>query len=135
MATSNLSQSFYLRVIAGFISLIPFGFGVNALLRPRNAFEFFEFDPPASFADQKLVDNLMLFYGARDIYMAVALFATAYYGHRKALGWILITAGAVAGVDGFVVREQIGRGEWTHWGYAPPVATLGALLLGVLDGA
>lgn len=64
--------------------------------------------------------------------MSVALFGTAWYGHRKALGWILVTLGAVAFVDGWVVKDLVGRGEWNHWGYAPLVSTLGALLLGVL---
>lgn len=64
--------------------------------------------------------------------MSAAIFVTAFYGHRKALGWIMVAVGAVAGVDGYVVRDVVGRGEWTHWGYAPGVITLGALLLGVL---
>lgn len=134
MAPSPLSQSIYLRVISGVLSVLPLGFGINALLRPANALAFFEFDRPVSAIDQKLVDNLLLLYGARDVFMAAAMFATAYYGHRKALGWILISLSGVAGMDGIIVRDQIGRGEWTHWGYAPVLATLGAVLLGVLDG-
>ncbi|KAK2753457.1 hypothetical protein FQN54_007847 [Arachnomyces sp. PD_36] len=132
MASTGLSQSPTLRIIGGIIAFIPLGFGINALLRPRNAFEFFEFEVPATPNEQRLVDNLMLFYGARDAFMAAALFVTAYYGNRKALGWLLIAAGAVAGVDGYAVNNQIGTGEWNHWGYAPVITTLGALLLGVL---
>lgn len=135
MANSRFSQSPYFRIIASVFATIFLGFGINGILRPRNALEIFEFESPASASDQKLVDSLMVLYGARDVFMGLAIYSAAYFGNRKTLGWILIAGSGVAFVDGAVCRAQIGRGEWNHWGYAPVVAAVGSVLLGVLDRA
>ena len=135
MATSSFSQSPSLRIAASVFATIFVGFGLNGILRPRNALEFFEFDPPASAADQKLVDSLMIIYGARDIFMGLAIYSAAYFGNRKSLGWILIAVSGVAFVDGAVCRAQVGKGEWNHWSYAPILTAVGSVLLGVLDRA
>ena len=134
MATSKVSQSPYLRIAATVIGTISLGFGFNAILRPRSALKVFEFDLPASTSDQQLVDSLMVLYGARDLFMGLAIYSAAYFGNPKVLGWILIAGSGVAFVDGAVCRAQIGRGEWNHWGYAPALTTVGVLLLGVVDG-
>jgi len=76
----------------------------------------------------------MIVYGARDIFMGLALYAAAYTGNRKTLGWITLAGSAVAFVDG-VVCWQAGKGEWNHWGYAPMLTVVGGLLLGALDKA
>lgn len=65
--------------------------------------------------------------------MALAVYVTAWYNHRQSVGWLMIATAAVAFVDGVVVKAQIGRGEWNHWGYAPVLAVIGSLLLGVAD--
>ena len=135
MAPSRLSHSPYLPVLATIFATIFLGYGINGLLRPRSALSVFEFDPPASASDQKLVDNLMILYAARDVFMALAIYAAAYFGTRKTLGWILIAGSGVAFVDGAVCRAQIGRGEWNHWGYAPMLTVVGTLLLGALDSS
>lgn len=135
MANSRFSQSPYFRITASVFATIFLGFGINGILRPRNALEIFEFELPASASDQKLVDSLMVLYGARDVFMGLAIYSAAYFGNRKTLGWILIAGSGVAFVDGAVCRAQIGRGEWNHWGYAPVVAAVGSVLLGVLDRA
>jgi hypothetical protein len=135
MATSSFSQSPSLRVAASVFATIFLGFGINAMLRPRQALEFFEFEVPASAADKKVVDGLMVIYGARDIFMGLALYSAAYFGNHKSLGWILIAGSAVAFVDGAVCRAQVGKGEWNHWGYAPMLTAIGSLLVGVFDRA
>lgn len=127
------SQSRYLSIIANIFGTIWVGFGVNAILRPLNAFSIFEFELPSSAADQRLIESLMIIYGARDIFMGLAVYFTAYFGSRKACGWTLITGAAVAGVDGLVSIRQIGDGQWNHWGYAPMIFVVGALFAGVLD--
>ncbi|KAB8261526.1 hypothetical protein BDV32DRAFT_121447 [Aspergillus pseudonomiae] len=48
----------------------------------------------------------MAVYGARDVFMGVALFSTLLIGHPKSVGWIMIVTSTVAYVDGFVC--------WTH---------------------
>jgi Domain of unknown function (DUF4267) len=135
MAAPSFSHSPSLRVVASVFATIFIGFGVNAILRPQNALEFFEFEVPASASDKKVVDGLMIIYGARDIFMGLAIYLTAYFGDRKLLGWILIAGSGVAFVDGAVCRVQIGKGEWNHWSYAPILTAVGSVLLGALDRA
>lgn len=135
MATARLSKSVYLRLVSSFFATFFLGYGINAIFRPQNALTVFEFEPPASAADQSLVDGLMVLHGIRNIFMAVATYSAAYFGNRKALGCILIAGSGVAIVDGAVCRAYVGRGEWGHWGYGPVLTVVGSLLLGVLDGA
>jgi len=130
----TISQSSSLSIAASAIATIFVGFGVNAILRPDNALTFFEWEAPAAASDKNLVDNLMIIYGVRDIFMGLAMYSTAYFGNRKALGWILIAGSAVAFADGAVCWNQ-GKGEWNHWGYAPMLTVVGSLLLGILDRA
>ena len=132
MAASNVSQSRYLGIACGVFATLYVGFGINAILRPRNGLEFFEFQPPASASDREMVDGLMIVYGARDIFMGVAIHAAALFGNRQTLGWIMIASSAVAFVDGAVCRAYSG-GEWNHWSYAPFLTLTGSLLLGIFD--
>ncbi|KAL3418867.1 alpha beta hydrolase fold-3 domain protein [Phlyctema vagabunda] len=134
MTTSAVSQSPALLVGASVFGTIFLGFGINAMLRPRAALAFFELGAPASAAEQTLVDALMTVYGARDVFMGLAMYATAYAGDRAALGCLLVAGSGVALVDGFVCWRYAGKGEWSHWGYAPMLTAVGSVLLGVLDG-
>lgn len=133
MAHGKRSQSPYLKIAATIFASIFLGFGVNAMLWPQNALNIFGFEPPASASDKKLVDGLMIIYGARDIFMGLAMYFAAYLGNGKTLGWILIAGSGVAYVDGAVCRSYIGQGEWNHWGYAPALTTVGSVLVGILD--
>ncbi|KAE8355472.1 hypothetical protein BDV28DRAFT_146145 [Aspergillus coremiiformis] len=81
-------------------TLIPIGFGINAFVRPDHALSFFSFEAPTSPAERDLVHSLMAVYGARDIFMGVALFSALCFGHAKSAGWILMATSAVAFVDG-----------------------------------
>lgn len=120
-----------LRLLSALFGTIFIGFGINAILRPTHALTFFEFSVPAttSVAERSIIDSLMVIYGARDIFMGLAIYAAAYLGTRKSLGWTLIAASGVAGVDGLVCWGH-GAGEWGHWGYAPMLTVVGGLLLG-----
>ena len=132
MSTTRFSQSPYLLIASSVFGTIWFGFGLNAIIRPQNALTFFEFEVPASAPDRKLVDSLMIVYGARDIFMGLAVYAAAYYGHRRIAGWMLIAGSVVAFGDGAVCWNN-GHGEWNHWGYAPMLTVIGGFLLGILD--
>lgn len=99
------------------------------------AIEFFEFEAPTSASDRKLADALTLLYAVRDIFVGLAIYAATCFGDRRTLGSILVAASFVAFADGFIVKTQIGKGEWNHWGYAPMLTVVGSLLLGVLDRA
>lgn len=139
--TRPLSHSSSLLLAARVFGTIFVGFGINAIVRPESALAPFELEVPG--AARELVDKLMVIYGVRDIFMGVAMWAAAAaaasvgagdgggYG-RKTLGWIVLAGSGVAFVDGAVCRSG-GKGEWNHWGYAPLLTVVGALLLGVLD--
>jgi hypothetical protein len=133
MSTTSISQSLSLRIASGVISVFACGVGVNAILRPQTALKLLEFPTPAASSDQKLVNNLMRIYGARNIAMGLSTAITAYLGHTTALGCIFFGNSIVAVVDGFVSRDQIGRGEWNHWGFLSISFGLGSALLGVFD--
>jgi hypothetical protein len=90
---------------------------------------FFELQYPTTKKEQKMVDLLSIVYGVRDVFMGVAMCATAYYGSREALGWITLSGGVVAGVDGLACRMLVGKGQGNHWGYAPMLVVVGAALL------
>jgi hypothetical protein len=42
----------------------------------------------------------MVIYGARDIFVGLALYSAAYFGTRKSLGWVPTAGSGVAFVDG-----------------------------------
>ncbi|KAH8433959.1 DUF4267 domain-containing protein [Aspergillus melleus] len=129
-----LSQSKGLTVAATALATTCIGFGINAILRPDNALTFFEWDAPTSPTEKRIVDDLLAVYGTRDIFMGLAVYSAAYFGSRKALGWILIAIGGVAFGDGAVCWAH-GHGQWGHWGYAPVAVLVGALATGLLDRA
>ncbi len=60
--------------------------------------------------------------------MGLAMYAAAWTGEKKALGWITLAASAVAVADGAVCWHA-GKGEWGHWSYAPTLTIIGCLLL------
>jgi hypothetical protein len=108
-----------MRFIAYAFAVVFTGFGLNVILNPVSALSFFELAYPILPAERKVIDPLLVVYGARDVFMGFALFATAYFGSPKATGWIYIAAGLIAVVDGVVCKTMVGAGEWNHWGYAP----------------
>jgi hypothetical protein len=113
--------------VSAIIGTIPLGFGVNALIRPEHAITFFN-NSSYPTINRELVAALLMIYGIRDIFMGIAIYATAYYGSRRALGWIMLAGAACAGVDGLASQVHLGGGAWDHWGYAPVLAVLGLAL-------
>ena len=88
---------------------------------------------PVSEQDKKLVDNLMRIYGVRNVGVGLAIGITAYLGDVWSLAWIIISCSTMAIVDGIVSKDQIGRGEWIHWGFFIVSIGLGSALLGIFD--
>lgn len=131
----KLSQSSSLLIAASAFATIFVGFGINAILHPEHALTFFEFEPLAAAADKTLIDGLMYIYGVRDIFMGLAIYSVAYFGDRKALGWIMIAGSGVAYADGVICWAQVGNGQWNHWSYAPMLTAVGIVLLGLFDRA
>ncbi|KAF2266508.1 hypothetical protein CC78DRAFT_531621 [Lojkania enalia] len=121
-----------LRLVATFFGTIFLGFGLNYIFRPREAYSTFGLPAPTTPTDQHLMDSFLALFGAKDLFMAVAIYSAAYFGSRKTLGIVLVMAGFCAGVDGYVVKRHTGTGEWNHWGYGSVITVVGALTLGVL---
>ena len=95
----------------------------------------FEWVPPASASAKTLVNNLVVIYGVRDVYMGIVIYIAAYFGDSKTLGWIVIASSCVAFADGAICWIQQGKGQWNHWGYVLMLIGLGSLLLGAFDRA
>ena len=122
-------QNRILRITPTIFGTIFIAFGINALLNPASALSFFELPYPTLPAQKQLVDVLLAVYGVRDVFMGLALYAAAYFGDRKILGWITVFAGSVAFADGAICKVMVGKGEWGHWGYAPVVLGLGGYMV------
>ena len=114
--------------IAGFAGLVPTALGINAILRPRSALRVIDFPPPKDAESQKLVDNLMLMYGARDIAVGLPVLL-AWYFDSRALGWLMLVNAVIPCVDAWAARRQTGKGEWMHLPFAALGVGLGATLL------
>merc|ERR1711964_795572 len=118
-----LSQSTVVLVAANVVGMIWIGFGIFDLIKPA-----------VLPAEQAMVNSLIYVIGIRDIFIGFAIHATAYFGNRTTLAWIMLAASAEAFLDGAVCYAN-GKGEWNHWGYAPMLTVVGLLLLGLFDGS
>ncbi|KAL9595712.1 MAG: hypothetical protein Q9219_006278 [cf. Caloplaca sp. 3 TL-2023] len=148
-----LSTLPYLELVASFYATIFTGFGILYFLNPAKGLSFFELPYPLPSSSKtssstksptnkkphppldarQTLNAFAAAYGARDIFMGLAIYATAVCGTREACGWVVGAAGAVAATDGAVCRWMVGRGEWNHWGYAPVLVLLGGVMVGGLD--
>ena len=80
------------------IATTSIGLRVNVVFRLDNTLTFFEWEAPATAFDKTLVENLMVVYGARDIFMGLVMCAT----EPQALGWILIAGSSVTFADNVI---------------------------------
>jgi hypothetical protein len=126
-----LSTHPFLPYISTLFSTIFLGFGMTYILYPQTGFTLYGFSTsPTTPADWALMERIMILYGAKDIFMAVAIFASTWFGTKKSAGLVLLAASACAGVDGFVVGKEAGTREWNHWGYGSMMGVLGAVMTG-----
>ncbi|KAF2878586.1 hypothetical protein BDV95DRAFT_446784, partial [Massariosphaeria phaeospora] len=129
--TMPLSQHPSLPYLATLFGTIFLGFGLNYMLRPRATYlSSFGFAYPSTAADQNIMDNVMVLYGAKDVFMAAAIYSATWFGSRKSAGLILAAASLSAGVDGWVVGRVTGGGQWNHWGYGSVMGVLGVVMAG-----
>ncbi|KAF7867525.1 uncharacterized protein EAF02_009716 [Botrytis sinoallii] len=105
------------------------------MLRPLHALTFYpslhhSLSPslPQTPSNTILLESLLTIYGARDIFMGLAMYAASYHRNYKTLGWIVVAGSGVAFVDGWVCWRA-GGGQGDHWGYAPVHAVVGVLLV------
>lgn len=128
----KLSHLPALRYLSTLSSLIFLAFGATYMTAPRVGFSLFGFSTtPTTPADWATMERVMILYGAKDIFVGVAIAATTWFGTRKSAGMVLVAAAFCAGVDGWVVKGEAGRGAWNHWGYGGVMAVLGCVVGGV----
>jgi hypothetical protein len=121
------------RYLATFCSAICFGFGITYMFYPRTGYSLYGFSSaPSNASEWARMENLMVLFGAKDMFLATAIFASTWFGTRKSAGIILTAVGGCAGVDGWVVRQEGGTNGWNHWGYGCVTGVLGAVMMGLL---
>ncbi|KAI5359527.1 hypothetical protein Slin15195_G071540 [Septoria linicola] len=123
-----ISQSPWIRYVCAAFGAIFIGFGINVMVNPVSALSFFELSYPVLPGQRKLVDTLLAVYGYRDIFMGLAILAPSMYGSTKTLGLIMLAAASVAGIDGWACYSTVESGWMNHWGYAPMLAVVRAVL-------
>lgn len=129
----GLSSLPLLRYVSTLFSLVFFGFGATYMLSPRTGYELYGFSAsPSSTADWAIMERVMILYGAKDLFMGVAIFASTWFGSRRSAALVLLAASACAGVDGYVVKGEAGTGEWNHWGYGSMIGVVGLVMAGIL---
>lgn len=129
----GLSTHPVLPYLATFFGTIFTGFGVAYMFFPRSSYELYGFSgTPTTPADWEVMDRIMVLYGAKDMFMAAAIFASTWFGTRKSAGLILMAGGLCAGVDGYVVGNEAGTNHMNHWGYGSMMFVLGAVMTGIL---
>jgi hypothetical protein len=123
-----MAESQLLLNIAALAGLVPTFLGINAVLCPRAALRVIDFPAPKDTESLRLVENLMLMYGARDVAVGLPILL-AWYFDRRALGWLMIVNAVIPCVDAWAARRQTGNGEWMHLPFAALGVGLGAALL------
>lgn len=134
MASTALSQSPYLPIVAGFLGTVSLGIGITVIFNPASAIGVFQLPVPKTQADQNVVKAFVTVYAVRDVFMAVSVCASVWYDERRIMGLMLIATGAMAFADGIIARTYAGKGEWSHWAVTPVLVGVGCVALGLLDG-
>jgi hypothetical protein len=129
----GLSRHPVLPYISSFFGAIFLGFGITYILYPQTGYSLYGFvSAPKSTSEWAIMERIMVLYGAKDVFMAVAIIASTWFGTRKSAGLILMAGGACAGVDGWIVKSEAGTNEWNHWGYGSMMVGVGAVMTGLL---
>lgn len=119
------------------LGTIVFGFGLHYTLFPRSAFHNFGFAAPSylsstTSSELALLDNIMILFGAKDLFVGISIWAAALSGNRKVTGINVLALGLCAALDGWVVKRSKGvvpGAEWGHWGYGGFTLGVGVALL------
>jgi hypothetical protein len=128
-----ISHQPFLRYLSTFFSAMFLAIGLTYMVSPRAGYSLYGFtSSPTTPGDWKIMERIMVLYGAKDVFVSVAIFASTWFGTRRSAGLVLIAAGACAGADGYVVQREAGIGGWNHWGYGSTMAVLGGIMMGVV---
>lgn len=130
---SGISSLRVLPYLSSFFGSICLGFGVTYILYPQVGYGLYGFkSEPTDATNWAVMERVMVLYGAKDLFIAAAIFASTWYGTRRSAGLILMAASASAGIDGYVVGAEAGTNHWNHWGYGMVMGILGLVMTGVL---
>ncbi|KAF9876822.1 alpha beta hydrolase fold-3 domain protein [Colletotrichum karsti] len=80
-----------LTILANMYGTSFIGMGAGAMMVPKDLFALFKWSYPTEPSAQEVVDRVMMGYGARDIFMGVAMYAVTLFGNSRTLGAILIS--------------------------------------------
>jgi len=129
----GLSHHPLLPYISTFFGTVFLGFGLTYMLYPRTGYSLYGFSSqPTNPLEWAILERIMVLYGAKDIFIAAAIYSSTSFGTRRSAGLIMLAAGLCAGVDGYVVKGEAGTNEWNHWGYGSVMCVAGAVMAGLL---
>lgn len=111
--------------VAAIVALLTTLFGAFAMLDPRTALKTgFSNEPPVTLEAQTLTDSLMRVFGARDMFLGLAVLGAWYNDDRKSLAWLCLLGTGVTMVDGLEQRKMGGGSPWSHWAATIIMGTL-----------
>ncbi len=124
----------YLANAAATIGVIPTLLGVVGLVQPQIPLD--QIGYPRSKSDQHLLIGLTRLTAARNLAIGVSTLAVWYatrtgQASYRTLGSVFATFSFFLAVDGWIVKDVVGQGEWGHWGFVPIAAGVGLGLMGV----
>ncbi|KAH6642676.1 hypothetical protein C7974DRAFT_431075 [Boeremia exigua] len=103
----GLSRHPTLPYISTFFGTICLGFGITYMLYPRIGYSLYGFtSSPTNALDWAVMERVMVLYGAKDVFIAAAIYSSTWFGTRRSAGLIMLAAGFCAGVDG-TPRESL----------------------------
>ncbi|KAF2028613.1 hypothetical protein EK21DRAFT_38014, partial [Setomelanomma holmii] len=86
-----LSRHPILPIISSFFGIVCLGFGITYMLYPQIGYSLYGFSSaPKSSSEWKIMERIMILYGAKDVFIAAAIFASTWFGTRRSAGLILI---------------------------------------------
>ena len=129
----GLSRHPILPYISTIFGTICLGFGITYMLYPRTGYSLYGFSSePTNPIDWAIMERIMILYGAKDVFIAAAIYSATWFGTRRSAGLVMLAAGLCAGVDGYVVKAEAGTNEWNHWGYGSVMGLVGLVMAGLL---
>ncbi|KAF2633430.1 hypothetical protein BU25DRAFT_426972 [Macroventuria anomochaeta] len=96
----GLSRHPLLPYISTIFGTICLGFGTTYMLYPRVGYSLYGFSStPTNPLDWAIMERVMVLYGAKDIFIAAAIYASTWFGTRRSAGFIMLAAGLWRGGD------------------------------------
>jgi hypothetical protein len=122
---------------AAALALLPAVFGIGVYMDPQVALNSLKIPTPTNDEDKKKIYAVFRLSAAREMAFGVATFGIWHFAARRgywtgycALGLAMLAKGAMKLSDGIVIRDLVGEGEWSHWGFVLPDVFAGLVLLG-----